>query len=49
MLYDGVCNGGFDQGMADAEWDNHPDNPANDNNYDADYLYDLQKDMQGER
>ena len=24
-----MSNGGFDQGLCDAEWDNHPNNPAN--------------------
>jgi hypothetical protein len=40
-----INNGGFDQGMADAQWDNHPDNPANaDDEYDADWLYEQQQD-----
>ena len=40
-----VNNRGFDQSMADAQWDDDPSNPANaDNEIDLDWEYERQQD-----
>jgi hypothetical protein len=42
-----ICDGGFDQGLADAQWDDDPRNPANEgiDEYCND-LYDEMKDRE---